>query len=404
MARAEDWKQLRDGAALHASHLFQIAEHGESAAAAVALAAGLSGRFVGALNPQHEVNVIGTDDDSRTVDIEGIHVITAGGFLASLPGGKKSFVLPTDEKLRFLNLYVRDFKTTAVWEASDATGPRGICLVERTDRGFQIKPKPADLRSLGRVAVAFGALRASAATLRQTLIDIDAQGLSELRLAAQDAHHLGGLFGALEQVLYLADDAPLSAALPMFRRLAEQCRGWASFIAASSGAGQGSAALPDDLGRARLSQRGNLPLPDYFAPLEGAPGDGTGHIVYVEALARTVIGLNRTICGERDEDAIKPIETFDPDLFPGDGLGLRYALPDATELTFRCDLSSPTEPQLYWGMAPAGAMPNLRALALDSTAAGRFEAFLGPVSPGPADQLVLILDDSQVALRVFLPR
>ncbi len=404
MARTDDWKTLRDGVALHANHLFQIGEHGETVAAGVALAAGLGGRFVAALGDGQRVNSIQIDDQARTLDVENVHVVTAGGYLASLPGAKKSFVAPAASESRFLNLHHRDFKTTAVWENKDAEGPRSVGLAEWTGQGFRLKPPPADVSALAPVADAFAALQEGAQELKQTLLELDDKGLTELRLQASEAHHLSSLYVALERVLYLARDASLGVALPLLMHLAEQCRGWASFVAAKSGAGQGSFATPDVMGRARLSQTANLPLPDYLQDLDKPPVDGSDHIRFFEALARTIVGLNRVIRGERDEDALEPFETFDPDLFPGDGLGLRYAPPSSAELTFRCDLSAPRPPELYWGMAHAGVVPNLRVVPLDSTAGGRYEALLGPVSPEPGEQLVLVVDDARVSLRVYLPR
>lgn len=410
MNKQHDWTQLRDGATLHAEQLLQLADDAYAAAASVASGVGAAGCFVSpSAGATEAVNRIDFDHDARSVELDNVRVLTRGGFCATLPPPRKSFVVPADGNLHCLNLYARPYAsasgvTDAVWEAHRASSARGVCLVEWSNERFRLVPEPYTLGALDSLRSAFSELAEAAASLYQMLVNAPPTAFARIGLLPPERSELGALGVSLERVSFISFATPLSVAGPLFLQLANELYGWFCFAAARRSGRDASGLTADLLGRRALVQKGNLPVPDYAQSLVLRPADGSTWVELVEGLARSAVGLMRVLQGEKDEDTLQPIDTFEPDLWP-DGLGLRYALPDGGgQLKFRCDLSHSIEPLLLWGLGSRAEVPHLRSTPLDALQPGRFEANIGPLDVPAGQDLVLVVDSSEVVVSVSLSR
>lgn len=408
MSKQSNWTQLRDGATLHAEQLLQLADDTFASAAGVAAGVGAAGKFVvPSSNGREVVNRIELDHEGRSLVLDNVRVLTSGGFCASVPPPQKEFVLPPSG-LPCLNLYVRPYLTAAgvtdaVWEAQPATQARGVCLVRWTDERFVVVPEPYSIGSLDALRLLFEELVAAGSSLYQMLINGPPTAAARLGLLPPERSELAALGVHIERLLDMAPSTPLAVARPSLLQLGRELYGWFCFAAARRSGRDATGLTADLLSRRALLVRGNLPVPDYAQGLVMRPSDGSMWIQFVETLLRSTVGFTRVLQGEKDEDTVQPIETFEPDLWP-DGLGLRYALPDAAQLKIRCDLSHPVEPLLLWGLGVRTEVPHLRSTPLDPLQPGRYEAHIGPISVPPGQDLVLVVDSSEVVVSVSLSR
>jgi hypothetical protein len=410
MNRRNDWTQLRDGVTLHAEQLLNLADDAYLAAAGVAAAVGAAGHLVAASAvPSETLNAFEFNHEGHSVELENLRILTHGGLKAFVPPPRKAFVLPPGGELPYLNVYVRDFTagaglTETIWESQPAVGSRGVPLVHWNGERFRLLAQPFTIGALDGVRQAFAEVFASTNTLIALLLQKNPKVGARIGLAPDEYSALGSLLQSLERVQYLSLMSPLVVARPVFFELALEVYSWFSFSAGRR-SGRGAADLGADvLSRHALVRQGNLPVPDYAQNLTMRPGDGSGWIELMESLARSVFGLTRVLQGERDEDTMDPIERFEPDLYP-DGLGLRFALPEAGgRMQVRCDMSHAFEPVLLWGLGGRTDSPHLRAAPVDTVQPGRYEAKIGPFNASPNQELVIVVDSADVVVSVSLTR
>lgn len=142
-------------------------------------------------------------------------------------------------------------------------------------------------------------------------------------------------------------------------------------------------------------------MPEYARALLKRPFGGSEITEYVESLSRALIGLARVVLGESDTETLKPIEEFEPELYP-DGLGLRYVVPPGVSSGLTCRISAKFAPQLLWGVGLADTMPFLRPAVVSPTEPGVFEAILGPIPVGSGQHLVLVTEQRSVSIQISL--
>lgn len=407
MNGSSDWIHLRDGATLHASQLLALADSARVQAGRAAASVGAAGTFFSPMNPPAAVvNRIEFDVDARCMDVENLFVLTQGGLCVELPPPKKSFAVPPGGDERFLNLYARSYregggKSEPVWEGAPKSGENVVCLAEWTGERFVLFPEPASIGALNSLREAFAEAYGNARNLSDVLLGCDVVALGRLGISPGVEGSVSGLALALRRFLYVGPGTPYAVAAPTFYELGSELASWLAFASARRGAGTGASLQPDLFSRLRLLARPGAPVPEYAKGLTKKPFGGSEITEYVESLSRALVGLARVVLGESDTETLKPLEEFEPELYP-DGLGLRYLLPPSMNSALNCRISAEYAPQLLWGVGPADTMPFLRPAVVSRTEPGVFEATLGPIPGGSAQHLVVVIEQRSVSIQISL--
>lgn len=407
MNGSSDWIHLRDGATLHASQLLALADSVRVQAGRAAASVGSAGTFFSPMNPPETiVNRIEFDAEARCMDVENLFVLTQGGLCAELPPPKKSFAVPPGGKERFLNLYVRSYregagKSEPVWESEPRVSEDVVCLAEWTGERFVLFPEPASVGALNSLREAFADAYGNARNLSDVLLGCESTALGRLGVNPGGESCLSGIVFALRRFQYLGPGTPFAVAAPLFYELGSELASWLAFASARRGAGAGASFQPDLFSRLRLLGQPGAPVPEYAKGLLKKPFGGTEITEYVESLSRALVGLARVVLGESDTETLKPMEEFEPDLYP-DGLGLRYVIPPGVSSGLICRISAEYAPQLLWGVGPADTMPFLRPAVVSNRESGVFEATLNPIPVGSGQHLVLVTEQSSVSIQISL--
>ncbi len=407
MNGSSDWIHLRDGATLHASQLLALADSARVQAGRAAASVGSAGTFFSPMNPPETVvNRIEFDVEARCMDVENLFVLTQGGLCAELPPPKKSFAVPPGGEERFLNLYARSYregagKSEPVWESAPRVGEDVVCLAEWTGERFVLFPEPASIGALDSLREAFAEAYGNARNLSDVLLGCDAVALGRLGVNAGAESCVSGVALALRRFQYVGPSTPFAVAAPTFYELGTELASWLAFASVRQGAGAGASLQPDLFSRLRLLHRPGAPVPEYARALLKRPFGGSEITEYVESLSRALIGLARVVLGESDTETLKPIEEFEPELYP-DGLGLRYVVPPGVSSGLTCRISAKFAPQLLWGVGLADTMPFLRPAVVSPTEPGVFEAILGPIPVGSGQHLVLVTEQRSVSIQISL--
>ena len=409
MSNQSSWLELKDGVQLHADHIFQLADEGAATAARMAVALGTAGRLAIPGDPSPCRNAIRTDDEAQTIEVENLAVLTAGGYLAELPPPAKAFTLPAGGAEPFLNFYARSYgeggNTEARWEKQAAHDPRAVTLVQwRADQStFEVHPMPHSIIAQSEASELLRGISEGVDKLSTALFSTGQNGLARLALRPQQRHLLATLLNSGERVQALDAGVPVSVAISTIRVFATELLGWfqhSSMAVPSDDPGE----APDAVVRLMIRQATPDGLADYVKQLQLNPQSGTLLLRWLEVVRAATVGLGRLIIGEADEDPLEPVEQFEPDAWP-DGLGLKYALKaGGRTVTLRCDMQAGIEPQLWWGVGPAGPLPHMEPDTLKQTEPGSFEALLTPAEMSENDLIAGIIDSPDTQFRAFMQR
>lgn len=434
-----DWTHLRDGQRLHATHLFQLADHGTEAAARSARALGSVGFFL----PEHRaalrtwnqavaptpqaaaaaqaellgapVNLIEADLASSKVKITNLALVTPSGFPLLLPPPAKTVELAAATSPdRFLNAHATTLQDTQGrvevalrWEKQPAREPRSAPLLERTPEGVRILPLPHTCGAMTASRALFHDVQVVCGALHTALVEIELDGLQRLRLVYQQRPVLDSLLQQVARVLRHTANTPLAVVLPELEGVADEVIGWMHHLSAAAGGHphhDHAPPIPDAIGRARLHRlRGRGALPEHLASLSFPVQDGSHLLQTLAALHAGLTALLKIVRGESNETLLEPIDSYEP--WAG-AIGYVY-LVDAyvgRSIELRCEVFAPYEPQLLCGLGKTNSQPNLRHSPLDPSGPGRFEALLDPFQPQHGDMLIVVLGSVEAKVRLFLRR
>lgn len=426
------FRQLKDGQRLHATQLFQIADHAAECAAGLAVASSLTGFFQPVLRPAARTwkqvdlssdsldaipklpptNVIQVNDKGNQVELTQLAVLTDAGIPVLLPPPTKATELPpVGTPTRYLNAYVASLQDSEgggnvklSWEAAPPTSARGVALVERTRGGIVVLPLPLNFGAVSEAGELFCGVQVACHRLAEALVAIENDSLSRLRLSAPQRGLLTGLLGALTAVLRDTGNTPLGVALSNLEAVYDELSGWVHYVNAAGDA-SGSMIHPDAIGRAQLSRRrGRAALPDHLAQVSFPPASTSELCALLSSLQEALTSFTNLVKGESDETALEYVETYVPWI---GAVGFVYPM-DAYAgrlIQLRCEVFAPFEPQLLSGLGTARSQPNLRHCLLEPTnEAGRFESLFDPFEPQPGDRMVVVVGAENAQVRLFLRR